>query len=232
MPKTKTVTLKELLEAGAHFGHQVKKWNPRMKEFIYTARDGIHVIDLSLTQQKLEQATEFIKKAAADKKNIVFAGTKRQAAAVIKKHAQQAQVFYLTQRWLGGLITNFENVKKPIARLEKIDEILGDEAKLKEFTTKERFSMQTEQKKLEELVGGLKGLKTPPEVLFIIDPKKEASAVREANKKGVPIVALLDTNANPDVIDYPIPGNDDAIKSIELIVKTIAKAVAEGRKQL
>ncbi len=226
----KLSSLQELLEAGVHFGHRTKKWNPKMKPFIYTAREGIHVIDLSITRKCLEVAYEFLSKKANEGTGIIFVGTKRQAAHVIREAAQKAKIFYITERWPGGLLTNFENTKKPIERLVEVEKILQSEEELSVLTTKEKFGLKKENERLTKLVGGLKGLKQIPEILFIVDPVRERVAVREAVKMGVLIVALLDTNGDPTDISYPIPGNDDALRSISLIVQTMANAVLEGRK--
>lgn len=227
----KLPTLQELLEAGVHFGHQTKKWNPKMKPYIYTAREGVHVIDLAITRQCLDRACDFISEKAKVGARIVFVGTKRQAAYVIHDEAKGAKVFYVTERWIGGLLTNFESTKKPIERLAEVERILASKKELADLTTKEKFDLKKEKERLEELVGGLRGLKEKPEVLFIVDPARERVVVREAVKTNVPIVALLDTNGDPSNIAYPIPGNDDALRSISLIVKTIADAVMEGRKR-
>ena len=200
-----------------------------MKPFIFTAREGIHVIDLSITRKCLEEACGFLKKKAGEGARIVFVGAKRQAAHVIREEAQKAKIFYITERWAGGLLTNFENTKKPIERLVEVEKILQSEEELSALTTKEKFGLKKENERLTKLVGGLKGLKQAPEVLFIVDPVRERVALREAVKMDVPVVALLDTNGDPTDISYPIPGNDDALRSISLIVKTVAEAVIEGR---
>lgn len=227
----KLPTLQELLEAGVHFGHKTKKWNPKMKPFIYTAREGVHVLDLSLTKSCLREAYLFSRQKAQEGVPILFVGTKRQAAQVVKREAERAKVFFITKRWIGGLLTNFQNVRKTIDRLSLVDEVLASPEQQKHLTTKEKFALKKEKHRSEKLVGGLRRLDELPGLLFIIDPKKEATAVREAVRLDVPIVALLDTNGDPEGITYPIPGNDDALRSIDLIVKTVANAVIEGRKR-
>lgn len=226
----KLPTLQELLEAGVHFGHRAKKWNPKMKQYIFTKKKGVHVIDLTITRQCLQKACEFLKEKSQEGSRIVFVGTKRQAAHTICLEAERAKVFYVTERWIGGLLTNFENTKKPIERLSQIEILLDSKEELAHLTTKEKFDLKKEKEKLTKLVGGLRGLKEPPEILFIVDPVREYVAVREAVKMNVLVVALLDTNGDPTNIAYPIPGNDDALRSIGLIVKTAAEAILEGRK--
>lgn len=223
-------TLEEMLEAGVHFGHQTKKWHPQMAPYIYTAREGIHVIDLAITQEKLGEAVEFLQKLASEDKPILFVGTKRQAAPVIREQAQRANVFYSSERWIGGLITNFKNIRKTIARLEELDEVLADAEQVKDLSTRKKYELIKEQEKLEKIAGGLRGLTKPPAALYVVDPKREQTPVHEAQLKEIPIVALLDTNTNPSGIDYPIPGNDDALRSIELVTKTLADGIIESNK--
>lgn len=224
-------TLEEMLEAGVHFGHQTKKWNPQMAPYIYTAREGIHVIDLAITQEKLQEAVDFLQKITQSGKPILFVGTKRQAAPVIKEQAQRANVFYSSERWIGGLITNFQNIRKTIARLEELDRVLADAEQVKDLSTRKKYVLIKEQEKLEKIAGGLRGLTEPPATLFVVDPKREQTPVHEADLKEIPVVALLDTNTDPTGIDYPIPGNDDAIHSIELVTKTLADAIIEVREK-
>lgn len=224
-------TLQELLEAGVHFGHRTKKWNPKMKPFIYTAREGIHVVDLSITKACLREAYLFTRQKSKEGVPILFIGTKRQAASVVKREAERAKVSYVTERWIGGLFTNFENIKKMSERLTELDEILSSKDQTKNLGTKEKFDLKRKKQRLEKLIGGLRGLNKLPGLLFIVDPKKETTAVSEAVRMGIPMVALLDTNADPTNIDYPIPGNDDALRSIDLIVKTIADSVIEGSER-
>lgn len=221
-------TLEEMLEAGVHFGHQTKKWNPRMAPYVYTAREGIHVIDLAITREKLGEAVEFLQKTAAEDKPILFVGTKRQAAPVIREQAQRANVFYSSERWIGGLITNFKNIRKSIAHLEELDETLADAEQVKSLSTRKKYELVKEQEKLTKIGGGLRGLTEPPAAIYVIDPKREQTALHEAQLKEIPVVALLDTNTDPSDIDYPIPGNDDGLRSIELITKTLADAIIES----
>lgn len=229
----KLPTLEEMLEAGVHFGHPTRKWNPRMAPYIYGAREGIHIIDLTTTQEKLSEAVKFLQKIATTQQPILFVGTKRQAAPVIRQQAQRAKVFYSSERWIGGLLTNFENVRKTIARLEELDQLLADtdNKEVDNLNLRQKYQLLKEREKLEKIAGGLRGLTEPPAVLCIVDPKREQVAVHEANLKEIPIIALADTNANPDSIDYPIPGNDDSLRSIELIVKSLADAIIEARKK-
>lgn len=227
--KMREISLKELLEAGCHFGHQVPRWNPRASPFIYTARDNVHIIDLAKTKEGLEQAAEFVKTLAAEGKTIIFVGTKRQARGIVEEEAKRAGAFYLVVRWLGGLLTNWEQIKKNLERLVK----MRAEKKAggwQEFTKKEQQLKEKELAKLEKLYGGIADLAELPQALFLVDIRKEEAAVKEAIKTGVTTVAIVDTNANPDLIDYPIPANDDAVGSIRLIVSYIAQAFEEGRK--
>lgn len=223
------VTMKDLLEAGVHFGHQVRKWNPKMKPYIFEARQGVHVIDLGLTLQKLEQAGEFLAQVAKEGRSIVFVGTKRQAALSVSKYAAECGAFYLTGRWVGGLLTNFDVVKKSIQKYEEMDQIESNSEKFAKLTTKEKYALKKNIARKHKLFGGLRGMRDLPGALFIVDPKKEESAVSEARQKGIPIVALLDTNGDPTLIDYPIPGNDDALRSIELIVSTVAECIKNAK---
>lgn len=220
--------LKALLEAGVHFGHQARRWNPKMKPFIYTERDGIHVIDLIQTSSKLDEAYEYVKELVADGGEIVFVGTKRQAREIVKEEASRVGAMYVIERWVGGLLTNFETVNKNIQRLIDL-RTRRDEGKLKELTKKERLMIDREIAKIEKTLSGVDRMKTVPEALFIIDAKKEDNAVKEARKSGVKIVALTDTNADPTLVNHAIPANDDALKSIALLTKVIADAYAEGK---
>lgn len=225
----KTPTLKQLLEAGVHFGHKTKKWNPKMKPFIFTKRSSVYVIDLAMTKKCLDNASQFLKDLASQGKSVIFVGTKKQAALIVKEEAQRAGVFYVNKRWIGGLLTNFENVKKTIERLSEIEKIENSD-EFESLTTKERYDLKKEKEKLQELVGGLRGLGTLPAAIFVIDPVREKTAIFEVNKMSIPVVALVDTSGDPTSIDYPIPGNDDALRSIALITKVIADAILEGKK--
>ena len=226
---SKTPGIKDLLEAGAHFGHQSRRWNPKMASYIFADREGIHIIDLEKTEKKLEQACNFIKEVASKGGAVIFLSTKRQAQEIIKREASRVDTMYLTHRWLGGLLTNFSSVKKTIDKLPALEKRL-EEAKEEGLTKREQLLISREIAKLEKNIGGIRGLEKLPEAIFIVDSRKEEIAVREANKTGVPVVAIVDTNADPTKVEYPIPANDDAIKAISLLVKTIADAFEEGRR--
>lgn len=224
------VPLEELLEAGAHFGHQVRRWNPKMKPYLYGVRDGIHIFDLAKTAQGLQTAYDVVKDLVASGKTIAFVGTKRQAQEIVKEEALKCGALYVTERWLGGTITNWEQIEKSIKRLTQMKEekARGDYDK---YTKKENVLIRREIERLTRFLGGLEGLKTIPDAIFVVDIVREIAAVREAQKKGVTVVAIVDTNADPDLVDYVIPANDDAVRSIKLIVSKIAEAVAEGKKK-
>lgn len=221
--------IKQLLEAGVHFGHQAKRWNPKMAPFIFGERGSIYIIDLEKTAQCLERARSFLKELAQKGETILFVGTKRQAQDIIAQQAKACGMYYVSHRWLGGLLTNFLTIKKSIARLKEIDKMKEDGSR-SSFTKKEVSLFLKEGEKLEKNLGGIKEMERLPAALFVVDSKKEELAVREARKLGIPVAALIDTNSDPDMVDYPIPGNDDAIKSIRLITGLIAESIAEGRK--
>ena len=218
--------MKELLEAGVHFGHQTKRWNPKMKKFIFGKRNGIYIIDLQKTLKQFKDAAKFVTELAASGKNLLFVGTKRQAQDAIYEEANRCGMFYVNNRWLGGTLTNFTTVRKSIERLKEIESILGDSEK--EMSKKERASMDHEREKLQKNLIGIREMDGLPDALFVIDPKKEYIAVKEAKKLGIPVVAIVDTNCDPEDIDYVIPGNDDAIRAIRLFTQKIADAVLEG----
>jgi small subunit ribosomal protein S2 len=218
------ITLKELLEAGCHFGHQVTRWNPKMKPYIFTAREGIHVFDLAKTKEGLEAACVFVKDLVSQGGKIIFLGTKRQVKKVIVEVAKEKGMPYVNQRWLGGTITNWGEIRKRIERMQELKE-KREKGEYNKFTKKERILIDREISKLEKFFGGLAGLEELPEALFVIDIKREIAAVREANKKGIKVVALVDTNCDPDLADYVIPGNDDASGSVELVVRKIGEAI-------
>lgn len=220
------VTMKSLLESGVHFGHQVKRWDPRMKKFIFAERNGIHIIDLQKTIQSIKEAYDVVRKNVAAGKPVLFVGTKKQAQQAIQKEAERCEQFYVNNRWLGGMLTNFATVRKSIERLIKLEK-----EDFSSFTKKEQAQLQKEKTKLEKNLAGIKGMNKLPGVLFIIDTRKEAIAVAEAQRLGIPIVAVVDTNCNPEGIDYPIPGNDDAIRSISLFTQIIANAVVEAESE-
>ena len=221
-----SITMKELLEAGVHFGHQTKRWNPKMKKYIFGKRNGIYIIDLQKTLKLFKEASGFIANLASQGKRILFVGTKRQAQDAILEEANRCGMFYVNNRWLGGTLTNFSTVRKSIERLKEIESILGDAEK--EMSKKERAALDKERDKLQKNLIGIREMDGLPDALFVIDPKKEYIAVKEAKKLGIPVVAIVDTNCDPEDIDYVIPGNDDAIRAIRLFTQKIADAVLEG----
>jgi len=224
-------TMKELLEAGVHFGHQVKRWNPKMKRYIFGERNGIYIIDLQKTLKGLEEAYNFVREAAASGAGVLFVGTKKQAQDAISEEANRSNVFYVNQRWLGGMLTNFLTVKKSIERLKKI-ETMKEDGTLGLLPKREASSLEKERAKLDKNLSGIKEMKDLPGVVFVIDPKKERIGIAEARKLSIPIVAVVDTNCDPDEVDYVIPGNDDAIRAIKLLTSKMANAVIEGRDVL
>ncbi|MDR2177931.1 MAG: 30S ribosomal protein S2 [Treponema sp.] len=225
------VTMKSLLESGVHFGHQVKRWDPRMKKYIFAERNGIHIIDLQKTIQAIKDAYEVVRKTVASGKTVLFVGTKKQAQQAIQKEAERCGMFYVNNRWLGGMLTNFVTIKKSLLRLKKLEKMEVD-GTFENLTKKEIASLNKERAKLQKNLGGIKEMKDPPGILFIIDTRKEAIAVTEAQRMGIPIVAVVDTNCNPEGIDYPIPGNDDAIRAITLFTQIIANAVVEADNEV
>ncbi len=225
------VTMKELLEAGVHFGHQVKRWNPKMKKYIFGERNGIYIIDLQKTLKGLESAYSYVRQVASTGAGVLLVGTKKQAQDSIFEEAQKASAFYINQRWLGGMLTNFRTIRKSIERLKKI-EAMKEDGTLDLLTKKESTAFEKEREKLSRNFSGIKEMKELPGIIFIIDPKKEKIGVAEANKLAIPIVAVVDTNCDPDEIDHVIPGNDDAIRAIKLLTSKIADAVMEGREVL
>jgi small subunit ribosomal protein S2 len=229
--KNMVTVMKELLEAGVHFGHQVKRWHPKMKKYIFGERNGIYIIDLQKTVKGLEDAYNFIKNVALSGAPVLFVGTKKQSQDSIKEEAQRSGAFYVNQRWLGGMLTNFSTIKKSIEKLKKI-EAMKEDGTYDLLPKKEVAALEKARVKLERNLSGIKGLTTFPSALFIVDPKKERIAVAEARKLSVPIVAIVDTNCDPDEIDYVIPGNDDAIRAIKLITSKIADAIIEGKETL
>ena len=225
------VTMKELLEAGVHFGHQVKRWNPKMKKYIFGQRNGIYIIDLQKTVKMFEVAYNFVRDLSSKGKTVLFVGTKKQAQDVIIEESQKSQSFFINQRWLGGMLTNFKTVKQGIEKLKKIEKMKED-GTYDLLTKKEVAKFETERSRLEKNLSGVKDMNSLPGAIFIIDPKKESIAIAEAKKLAIPIVSLVDTNCDPDDIDYVIPGNDDAIRSIKLLTGKISEAVAEGKNIL
>lgn len=224
------VTMKSLLESGVHFGHQVKRWDPRMKKYIFAERNGIHIIDLQKTIGAIKDSYEAIRKIVASGKSVLFVGTKKQAQQAIQKEAERCGMFYVNNRWLGGMLTNFATIKKSLQRLKKIEKMEVD-GTFDNLTKKEVANLLKEKDKLTKNLGGIKEMKELPGALFIIDTHKEQIAVAEAHRMGIPIVAVVDTNCNPEGIDYPIPGNDDAIRAISLFTSIIANAVIEANNE-
>ncbi|MDX1961368.1 MAG: 30S ribosomal protein S2 [Leptospiraceae bacterium] len=223
------ISMKSLLEAGVHFGHQTRKWNPKMSPYVFTARNGIHIIDLQKTVQKTKEAYDALKKLTAKGQKVLFVGTKKQARGAIEREAKRCGMYYVSHRWLGGLLTNWNTVKKSIARFKKLESMLETNTFSQEASTKkEELSLQRELDKLKKTLGGIKDMNTIPDILFVIDPKKEEIAVKEAKSLGLTVFAVIDTNCDPEFIDYAIPGNDDAIRAITLFLETMANAIIEG----
>ncbi|OGD88512.1 30S ribosomal protein S2 [Candidatus Curtissbacteria bacterium RIFCSPLOWO2_02_FULL_40_11] len=223
-------SMEQLLEAGVHFGHQVRRWNPKMKPYIFTAREGVHVIDLGQTVPKLEEAVEFVTKVGEAGGAIIFLGSKKQARSIVTEEAKKAGAMYIAERWIGGLLTNFEQTKNNLKKLKDLKE-KREAGEFKERTKKEQLMIDRQINKLERFYGGVEDLIKPPDALFVIDVRREENACREAKKKGIPVVAICDTNADLFLVDYPIPGNDDAIKAITIVTETIASAYKEGREK-
>ena len=223
------VAMKQLLEAGVHFGHQTRRWDPRMAEYIFQARNGIHIIDLQKTSKKIDEAYNFLKEQAEEGKTVLFVGTKKQAQDCMKEAAEKCGMYYVNQRWLGGMLTNFTTIEKRIERLTELEKMQED-GTFEVLPKKEVILLKKEMDKLEKNLGGIKDMKELPGVLFIVDPKKERNAILEARKLNIPVVGLIDTNCNPEDVDYVIPGNDDAIRAVKLIADVMANAVIEGRQ--
>jgi len=221
------ISMKQLLEAGVHFGHQTRRWNPKMARYIFTERNGIYIIDLQKTVRKVEEAYNFVRDLAASGGTVLFVGTKKQAQEAVKEEAERCGMFYVNQRWLGGTLTNFNTIQKRIRRLQELEQ-MEEDGTFEVLPKKEVILLRKERERLEKFLGGIKGMKKLPDALFIIDPRKERIAVAEARKLGIPIVAIVDTNCDPDEIDYVIPGNDDAIRAVRLLTSKIADAVLEG----
>ena len=223
------ISMKQLLEAGVHFGHQTRRWNPKMKEYIFTERNGIYIIDLQKTVKKAEEAYNFVRSVAEAGDSILFVGTKKQAQESIEQEAKRCEMFYVNQRWLGGMLTNFKTIQTRIAKLRKIEKMEAD-GDFAYLPKKEVIKLKAEQEKLEKNLGGIKDMKKLPGAMFVVDPRKERIAVLEAIALHIPVVAIVDTNCDPDEVDYVIPGNDDAIRAVKLIAGKIADAVIEGRQ--
>ena len=226
-----TITMKELLEAGVHFGHQAKRWNPKMKKYIFGERNGIYIIDLQKTLKLFKEAYDFVRTTASQGGTILFVGTKKQAQDAITEEAKRCAMYYVSNRWLGGMLTNYGTVRKSIDRLKKIEKMKED-GTYDKLTKKEVAGLEKERTKLEKVLVGIKTMPDLPSMIFVIDPRKEEIAVHEANKLNIPVVSVVDTNCDPDNIDYVIPGNDDAIRAIRLMASKIADAVIEGRSAI
>ena len=221
------ISMKQLLEAGVHFGHQTRRWNPKMAKFIFTERNGIYIIDLQKTVRKVDEAYEFVRNVAEEGKTVLFVGTKKQAQEAVKEEAIRSGQFFVNERWLGGMMTNFQTIQKRIHRLKEL-EAMETDGTFDVLTKKEVMQLRHEMARLEKYLGGIKEMRKLPGAIFIVDPRKERIAVAEARKLNIPIVAIVDTNCDPDEIDYPIPGNDDAIRAVKLLTEKIADAVIEG----
>ncbi len=221
-----TIQMKELLEAGVHFGHQTRRWNPKMKTYIFGKRNGIHIVDLQKTLQHFEEAADFVRDLAANGRNILFVGTKRQAQDAVQEEAARCGMFYVNHRWLGGTMTNFRTIRKSIDRFKEIEGTLANEDA--HLTKKERIRLERQRRKMERSLGGIKEMEELPDALFVIDTVHEHIAVREANRLGIPVVAVVDTNCDPEEVDFPVPGNDDAIRAIRLFTSRVADNVLEG----
>ena len=223
------VAMKQLLEAGVHFGHQTRRWDPKMAEYIFQARNGIHIIDLQKTSKKLDEAYSFMREQAEEGKTVLFVGTKKQAQECMKDAAVKCGMFYVNQRWLGGMLTNFKTIKARVQRLKDL-EAMEQDGTFEVLPKKEVINLKKEMEKLEKNLGGIKEMENTPDIIFLVDPKKEATAIAEAKKLNIPVVGLVDTNCNPEDLDYPIPGNDDAIRAVKLIADVMANAIIEGKQ--
>jgi len=225
------ISMKQLLEAGVHFGHQTSRWNPKMKPYIFGARNGIHIIDLQQTVSMFKDVETAVQNLAESGGNILFVGTKKQAHEAIKEEAERCGMFYVHNRWLGGTLTNFSTIRQSIDRLRKLEEMENDPKIIEALTKKEMLGLKREKEKLEQSLGGIKGMRKLPDAIFVVDPKQEEIAVKEARKLRIPVVAVIDTNCDPDMVDYKVPGNDDAIRAIRLFCAAIADAVIAGKTQ-
>ena len=223
------VAMKQLLEAGVHFGHQTRRWDPKMAEYLFQARNGIHIIDLQKTSKKIDEAYAFLKEQAEEGKTVLFVGTKKQAQECVKEAAEKSGMYYVDQRWLGGMLTNFDTIRTRVQRLKDLEKMQED-GTFEVLPKKEVILLKKEMEKLERNLGGIKNMEEIPGVIFLVDPKKEHIAVLEAKKLGIPVIGLVDTNCNPEEVDYAIPGNDDAIRAVKLITDVMANAIIEGRQ--
>ena len=223
------VQMKQLLEAGVHFGHQTRRWNPKMAEYIFTERNGIYIIDLQKTVKMIEEAYYFTRDVAAEGGSVLFVGTKKQAQEAIKEEAERTGMYYVNARWLGGMLTNFKTIKKRISRLFQLDK-MAEDGTMELLPKKEVIKLNLEKERLEKFLGGIKNMQDLLSAMFVVDPRKEKNAIAEAHKLGIPVIAIVDTNCDPEEADYPIPGNDDAIRAVKLIVSTIGNAILEGKQ--
>ena len=223
------ISMKQLLEAGVHFGHQTRRWNPKMSRFIFTERNGIYIIDLQKTVKKVEEAYKFVKEVAETGKPILFVGTKKQAQEAIKEEAERCGMFYVNERWLGGMLTNYKTIQTRIKKLRELEK-MEEEGVFEVLPKKEVIKLNAEKEKLEKYLGGIKDMPELPGAIFVVDPRKENIAIQEAARLGIPVVGIVDTNCDPDELDFPIPGNDDAIRAVKLITGAMATAVIEGRQ--
>lgn len=221
--------MKQLLEAGVHFGHQTRRWNPKMAEYIFTERNGIYIIDLQKTVKKIEEAYYFTRDIAAEGGSVLFVGTKKQAQEAIKEEAERTGMYYVNARWLGGMLTNFKTIKQRVGRLFQLEK-MAEDGTMDLLPKKEVIKLNLEKERLEKFLGGIKEMKDLPSAIFVVDPRKERNAIAEAHRLGIPVIAIVDTNCDPEEADYPIPGNDDAIRAVKLIVSTIGNAILEGKQ--
>ncbi len=223
------IQMKQLLEAGVHFGHQTRRWNPKMAEYIFTERNGIYIIDLQKTAKKIEEAYFFVRDIVADGGTVLFVGTKKQAQDAIREEAERTGMYFVNARWLGGMLTNFKTIKRRIDRLYQLKK-MNEDGTMELLPKKEVLKLNLEEERLEKYLGGIKEMKDIPSAMFVVDPRKEKNAIAEAHKLGIPVIAIVDTNCDPEEADYPIPGNDDAIRAVKLIVSTIGNAIIEGKQ--
>lgn len=223
------ISMKQLLEAGVHFGHQTRRWNPKMSEYIFTERNGIYIIDLQKTVKKVEEAYNTMKNIASEGGKVLFVGTKKQAQEAIEEEAKRSGMFYVNQRWLGGMLTNFKTIKNRINRLRELEN-MEEDGTFDVLPKKEVIKLRHEMEKLEKFLGGIKDMKEMPDVIFVVDPRKERLAIQEARVLGIPVIAIVDTNCDPDEVDHVIPGNDDAIRAVKLLTTTMANAIIEGNQ--
>ena len=223
------ISMKQLLEAGVHFGHQTRRWNPKMSRFIFTERNGIYIIDLQKTVRKIDEAYNFVRNLSAEGRTILFVGTKKQAQEAMKEEAERCGMFFVNERWLGGMLTNFQTIQKRVDRLHKLEK-MEEDGTFELLPKKEVIQLRHEKDRLQKYLGGIKNMKRVPDAIYVVDPRKEHIAIAEAHKLGIPVVGTVDTNCDPDEIDYPIPANDDAIRAVKLLAARMADAMIEGRQ--